>query len=552
MALIASCWLLVESFVVPHGFVKWFFLSFYIHPFFLVFCQLFLWLKELICFFFYPLKIALRLTLFVFGLIVRLVLFLFSYIRPIKGDLFYDALEPETEHIAVQDCQLFIGRSRFESIEEIVGDCCVKDSWLNQYLYSDHYNYTTSALIIYDVNMSESMEVHPDQHKRTTSSSPSTFVDQSVDDDDDLESSDETEDSVISPDSSASDPLMLENMLQDDSVSPISSLDSNDSSSAGVVLDDAEDPFHNKYTSRVRFFDVLYHERLHGISAILNEHLSNPHVLDCIEPSANYPMVWSRMARKRVLRSLENDLEMINVAQSCLFWEALDHQYHKVEALSLSDHCGNILFHHNISGKFQELQILLERFVENQRCESQKPSSVASKRLSLQGLLHVPDATGFVLMEMMSEDNCIRPTQLLEAIDKCIQAFWLYIKTDDRKKPFWKNEGIWRTHPPVEDPQDLELLYNVLKDLHKKGIMLRGVQGKSKCWIRRKVKPMQAEHEKRNIVVAMIDMKLVQRMLKMSLISRSHLKWCQDKLNNLDFKQDNVFRARNSHLFPSP
>lgn len=83
--------------------------------------------------------------------------------------------------------------------------------------------------------------------------------------------------------------------------------------------------------------------------------------------------------------------------------------------------------------------------------------------------------------------------------------------------------------------------------------MLRGVQGKSKCWMRRKVKAVEAEDEKRNIVVAMIDVKLVQRMLKMSLICRSHLKWCQQKLDNIDFKQDmTVLRGRNTHMFPTP
>lgn len=60
----------------------------------------------------------------------------------------------------------------------------------------------------------------------------------------------------------------------------------------------------------------------------------------------------------------------------------------------------------------------------------------------------------------------IRATQLLEAIDNCIKAFWLYLKTDNQKS-LWKYMGIWRTHPPVEDPQDLELLYNVTKTLHK-------------------------------------------------------------------------------------
>lgn len=85
----------------------------------------------------------------------------------------------------------------------------------------------------------------------------------------------------------------------------------------------------------------------------------------------------------------------------------------------------------------------------------------------------------------------------------------------------------------------------------KKGLMLRTEEGKSKCWMRRKVKPFQGENEKRNLVGAMIDMKLVQRMLKMSSISRPHLKWCQDKLDAIDFKQG-VLRGRINQLFPLP
>lgn len=250
MALIASCWLIVESFVVPHGFVKWFYLSFYIHPVFLVFCQLLLWLKELmqllICFF-HPLKVVFRLSLFVFGLIVRVLLFLFSYIRPTKVDVFYDALVPDLKHISLEDCQIFVSctkstRSRSHVVEEIIQDSCVEDSWLNEYLYSDYYS---SSALMYDVDMSESMlsnesevEVLPDQHKSSTSF-PSSFMDQS----------DETGDSVIRP-STPSDPL-------------IPSLNSNDS-----FVVDVEDPFHNEYTSRVRFYNVLYHERLHGISKL--------------------------------------------------------------------------------------------------------------------------------------------------------------------------------------------------------------------------------------------------------------------------------------------
>lgn len=107
-------------------------------------------------------------------------------------------------------------------------------------------------------------------------------------------------------------------------------------------------------------------------------------------------MSWSRIARNRLLRSLECDFELIYVAQSCLFWEALRHQYQKVDSLTSSDKSENGLFHHSVSGKFQELQILFERFVENQKCERHKSSNNIHTRLSFQCLLQVPHVTGMI------------------------------------------------------------------------------------------------------------------------------------------------------------
>ncbi|KAL0381054.1 UNVERIFIED_CONTAM: hypothetical protein Sangu_0169700 [Sesamum angustifolium] len=275
---------------------------------------------------------------------------------------------------------------------------------------------------------------------------------------------------------------------------------------------------------------------------------------------------WSGMARKRVLRSLESDFELINVAQSCLTWDALHHQHQKVEALTLfSDK--NRLFHHSISGQFQELQILLERFVEEQNSERQRYSNYTHQRLHFQSLLQVPDATGtieFSLIDtiagwMEEEGNnysmgveLIRATEVLKAIEKCIQAFWSYIKTDNTKS-VWKYKGIWRSRPPLQDPQDLQLLYTVTKALHKKGVMMKDVEGKKRCCLRRKVKAVESEDEQRNVVMfATIELKLVGMVLGMSLVSTSQLKWCQHKLDNLEFGQGKVWRGTMIQcMFPS-
>lgn len=274
MPLLASSWLLVESFIIPHGFLKWFYLSFYIHPFFLVFCQVFLWLNQLVkllIFLFYPLTDAFRLVLFVFGIIERVVVFLFSYVRPTKSDVFYDALEPQISSadcanvvVSCKNSTHFVSNrvlkfctnldATHESVEEINHDSCVQDSWLNEYLYSDHYTSSMSE----NVSSSESAAL-------TTSSFRLSFMDQSPD---------------LGPSHDHDDPLLL-TISPNDSVSPVPSSDFDDtlSPSDAIILDQEGcddlpmiqqsimvDQFQHEYASRMKFFDFLYHERLQGMS----------------------------------------------------------------------------------------------------------------------------------------------------------------------------------------------------------------------------------------------------------------------------------------------
>lgn len=85
MAVLASCWLMIESIVIPDGFAKWFYLSFYIHPIFLFVCQIFLWLKLILKYlsvvFFYPLKITWYVCLYVFKVFKDRVICFFSSTR---------------------------------------------------------------------------------------------------------------------------------------------------------------------------------------------------------------------------------------------------------------------------------------------------------------------------------------------------------------------------------------------------------------------------------------------------------------------------------------
>lgn len=62
--------------------------------------------------------------------------------------------------------------------------------------------------------------------------------------------------------------------------------------------------------------------------------------------------------------------------------------------------------------------------------------------------------------------EAVTATEVLKGLENCIEAFWLYVKTD-QKKLQWKMRNFSWTYPPVEDPRDLELLANLTKTLRK-------------------------------------------------------------------------------------
>lgn len=293
---------------------------------------------------------------------------------------------------------------------------------------------------------------------------------------------------------------------------------------------------------------------------ILNKQLASLGSFEDIKPvEFSIPNIsWSKMARRRLIRSLESDFELVYVAQSCLSWEALRYQYQKVEAL-LCSNCQNDAFYENVMGRFQKFQVLLERFMEDERCAGKRYWNYVQRRFSLRSLLQVPQVTVYYThdhpgyMEEGEDDRTKREfvtaTEVLKGLENCIEAFWLYVKTD-QKKLQWKMRNFSWTYPPVEDPRDLELLANLTKTLRKKELWLKDLKGKKRCWLKRAVNPLEASQNK-EILFTMIEMKLVSRVLKMSMISTSQLKWCQEKLNDVKFEEGKVTRANIVSLFPS-
>ncbi|OVA09817.1 Ribosomal protein L34Ae [Macleaya cordata] len=190
--------------------------------------------------------------------------------------------------------------------------------------------------------------------------------------------------------------------------------------------------------------------------------------------------------------------------------------------------------------------------MENERAEGKRFWNYVEGRLSSKSLLHVPEISGYIEEEKKGmKGEGMKARDVLRAIEKSIGAFGDFVQTDNTKSSWWQFRSLlWIYCSPVEDPKDLDLLADLTKQLQKKELMLKDIQRKKKCWLKRAYYELE-ESQRREIFFCTIDMKLVARVLKMSLISTPQLKWCQDKLNNIEFNEGRVaIKASTTCLFP--
>ncbi|KAK1260350.1 hypothetical protein QJS04_geneDACA019470 [Acorus gramineus] len=82
----------------------------------------------------------------------------------------------------------------------------------------------------------------------------------------------------------------------------------------------------------------------------------------------------------------------------------------------------------------------------------------------------------------------------------------------------------------------------------KKELGMNDLQRKRR-WSLTRSHPLE-ECQRMDIFFSMIDIKLVSRVLKMSMLSTNQLNWCLEKLNHIEFKDGRVVRANTSILFP--
>ncbi|KAI3922400.1 hypothetical protein MKX01_006089 [Papaver californicum] len=246
-------------------------------------------------------------------------------------------------------------------------------------------------------------------------------------------------------------------------------------------------------------------------------------------------------------RNPYQELETAYVAQICLTWEALNWNYKNYQRLKATysreedPGCPG-----QIAQQFQQFQVLLQRFIENEPYEhGRRPEIYARIRISAPKLLQVPEfreenvdkKADFINMTVSS-------IKFARVMEDAIRTFMKFLKEDKEKpcdifKAFFK-----RNNRQTVDPTYLHLMR---KSNKRKKMRIKDLRRAGKCIRKRKLK----EEEEMEILMSLIDLKVVSRVLRMTEISEEQLHWCEEKMNKIRVWEGKLQRDSSPLFFPT-
>ncbi|KHG10866.1 1,4-Dihydroxy-2-naphthoyl-CoA synthase [Gossypium arboreum] len=238
-----------------------------------------------------------------------------------------------------------------------------------------------------------------------------------------------------------------------------------------------------------------------------------------------------------------HELEAAYVGQICLTWEALNWNYKNFErkrAARKDFDCPA-----GIAQQFQQFQVLLQRYIENEPYEQgRRPVVYVRTRLLAPKLLLVPEYRDY---EDDQRDegfgSRISADSFLVIMEDGIQTFMKFLKAD-KEKPYQIIKALLgRKRKGLLDPTLVRLVKKVNA---KKKMKLKDLGRTHKCLRKGKNKV-----EKMEILMGLIDLKVVSRVLRMRDLSEQQLHWCEEKMNKLRILEGGLQRDSSPLFFPA-
>ncbi|XP_047070327.1 uncharacterized protein LOC124678491 [Lolium rigidum] len=232
-------------------------------------------------------------------------------------------------------------------------------------------------------------------------------------------------------------------------------------------------------------------------------------------------------------------LETAYVAHVSLSWEAIHCTYMHL-SLILAAQPENPTTYSCAAQAFQQFQVLLQRFVENEPFEQGSRVEIyARSRSSLSKLLQVPT---FQVAERKDNDEdqmeaSIFASDLIKLLEESILTFRLFLKKDKKKSSALMSVN-GHTGSSIQQVQS---------SLDKKEMKVKELFKKKKGW---KSKTWPGTMEEVQLLFALTDIKVVSRVLRMGKLSKEQLLWCEEKMSKLDLSDNKLRRDGSPILFP--
>ncbi|VAH71487.1 unnamed protein product [Triticum turgidum subsp. durum] len=246
------------------------------------------------------------------------------------------------------------------------------------------------------------------------------------------------------------------------------------------------------------------------------------------------------------LRDPYPELERVYVAQICLTWEALNWNYTTFRRHNAGI-SGTMMAEARccparVAQEFQQFQVLLYRFMENEPFEhGRRPEVYARMKNSSPKLLLVPEFRE----EEDEKDDLISAVQFLHILEESIRTFMAFLRADKRSHYQMFREMVRRR----TSASDQSIVITLKRTNKAKKSRLKDLSRPRRCLKRIKLR----EQEEVAVLLGLIDLKVVARVLRMPEITDQQLHWCEEKMGRLrvDPQQGAMERDPSPLFFPA-
>ncbi|XP_068638231.1 uncharacterized protein [Aristolochia californica] len=319
--------------------------------------------------------------------------------------------------------------------------------------------------------------------------------------------------------------------------------------------------FYKSYRERMRKFDILNYQKMYAIGFL---QLKDPLQSTLLTKKSSVPSLTSLLSRRRkveddpskkLIKELQSDLETVYVGQTCLSWEFMQWQHGKACESDPNDSFRTRSYN-QVAGEFQQFQVVLQRFLENEEFEGPRVQNYVKSRCVLRNFLQVPTIREDRFKDKKEErrwrrenSDLVTCSMLVNFIEQSMRIMCEFIKADKEETGLLPRGLSGAQTEELQDPSDLQLFHDVQINFHKKEKKLRDLLRTGQCLVKRFQKH-QGNDMQQVMFLAQVDIKLVGRVLRMRRVTSDQLMWCDKKLNRITFSDRKVYREPSFLLFP--